>query len=183
MLTPTPRLVFIPPTGWAAVSRSLLLRAKWPQPVRAVTCTGSWHKVTVGIINNAVKSFLPCQLCAERLIVALIGQCMYPGLHCHDPRWYGLTLRFQPLHDGLSSLSAVQGETGSCDRSLAFNISWYLRSSVCYNEVFNTPVSIGSSPRMSGSSLHVLPRLLIFSTFFFLSFSNNKPSEQLPCPP
>ncbi|XP_069016819.1 transmembrane protein 87A-like [Embiotoca jacksoni] len=32
-----------------------------------------------------------------------------------------------------------QGDTGSCDRNLAFNISWYLRSSVCYNEVFNTP--------------------------------------------
>uniref|UniRef100_H3CYV3 Transmembrane protein 87A n=1 Tax=Tetraodon nigroviridis TaxID=99883 RepID=H3CYV3_TETNG len=31
------------------------------------------------------------------------------------------------------------GDKGSCDSSLAFNISWYLRSSVCYNEVFNTP--------------------------------------------
>ncbi|XP_029316276.1 transmembrane protein 87A-like [Cottoperca gobio] len=30
-----------------------------------------------------------------------------------------------------------QGDT--CDKNLAFNISWYLRSSVCYNEVFNTP--------------------------------------------
>ncbi|XP_008312164.1 transmembrane protein 87A isoform X3 [Cynoglossus semilaevis] len=28
---------------------------------------------------------------------------------------------------------------GSCSKNLAFNISWYLRSSVCYNEVFNTP--------------------------------------------
>lgn len=32
-----------------------------------------------------------------------------------------------------------QGDTTSCDKNLAFNISWYLRSSVCYNEVFNTP--------------------------------------------
>ncbi|XP_051802593.1 transmembrane protein 87A [Acanthochromis polyacanthus] len=32
-----------------------------------------------------------------------------------------------------------QGDPASCDRALAFNISWYLRSSVCYNEVFNTP--------------------------------------------
>ncbi|KAM6917344.1 transmembrane protein 87A-like [Lycodopsis pacificus] len=32
-----------------------------------------------------------------------------------------------------------QGDTASCDKNLAFNISWYLRSSVCYNEVFNTP--------------------------------------------
>ncbi|XP_034051228.1 LOW QUALITY PROTEIN: transmembrane protein 87A-like [Thalassophryne amazonica] len=31
------------------------------------------------------------------------------------------------------------GEAASCDRNLAFNISWYLRSSMCYNEVFNTP--------------------------------------------
>ncbi|XP_033844487.1 transmembrane protein 87A-like [Periophthalmus magnuspinnatus] len=32
-----------------------------------------------------------------------------------------------------------RGDTTSCDKNLAFNISWYLRSSVCYNEVFNTP--------------------------------------------
>ncbi|XP_029982928.1 transmembrane protein 87A-like [Sphaeramia orbicularis] len=32
-----------------------------------------------------------------------------------------------------------QADSGPCDRNLAFNISWYLRSSVCYNEVFNTP--------------------------------------------
>ncbi|XP_047467158.1 transmembrane protein 87A-like [Mugil cephalus] len=34
-----------------------------------------------------------------------------------------------------------QGDPGSCDKNLGFNISWYLRSSVCYNEVFNTPDS------------------------------------------
>lgn len=32
-----------------------------------------------------------------------------------------------------------RGDTGSCEKNLAFNITWYLRSSVCYNEVFNTP--------------------------------------------
>uniref|UniRef100_A0A4W5KSD8 TMEM87A/B GOLD domain-containing protein n=1 Tax=Hucho hucho TaxID=62062 RepID=A0A4W5KSD8_9TELE len=32
-----------------------------------------------------------------------------------------------------------QGDLASCDPTLAFNISWYLRSSICYNEVFNTP--------------------------------------------
>lgn len=32
-----------------------------------------------------------------------------------------------------------QGGTTTCDKNLAFNITWYLRSSVCYNEVFNTP--------------------------------------------
>ncbi|KAJ8289129.1 hypothetical protein COCON_G00017880 [Conger conger] len=31
-----------------------------------------------------------------------------------------------------------QGEIEECDKNLAFNVSWYLRSSVCYNEVFNT---------------------------------------------
>ncbi|XP_064169416.1 transmembrane protein 87A-like isoform X2 [Anguilla rostrata] len=31
-----------------------------------------------------------------------------------------------------------QGNTEECDKNLAFNVSWYLRSSVCYNEVFNT---------------------------------------------
>ncbi|CAL8289001.1 unnamed protein product [Gadus morhua 'NCC'] len=30
-------------------------------------------------------------------------------------------------------------ESAPCDANLAFNISWYLRSSICYNEVFNTP--------------------------------------------
>uniref|UniRef100_A0A3B3S416 Transmembrane protein 87A n=1 Tax=Paramormyrops kingsleyae TaxID=1676925 RepID=A0A3B3S416_9TELE len=30
------------------------------------------------------------------------------------------------------------GDKSSCDENTAFNISWYLRSSVCYNEVFNT---------------------------------------------
>ncbi|XP_004082823.2 transmembrane protein 87A [Oryzias latipes] len=32
-----------------------------------------------------------------------------------------------------------RNDSGVCDRRLAFNISWYLRSSACYNEVFNTP--------------------------------------------
>ncbi|KAL4656171.1 transmembrane protein 87A [Arapaima gigas] len=32
-----------------------------------------------------------------------------------------------------------KGDKSSCDDNLVFNVSWYLRSSVCYNEVFNTP--------------------------------------------
>ncbi|XP_072545567.1 transmembrane protein 87A-like [Salminus brasiliensis] len=33
-----------------------------------------------------------------------------------------------------------QGHLAACEeKKLAFNVSWYLRSSVCYNEVFNTP--------------------------------------------
>lgn len=40
VLTLTPHHVFIPPTGWAPVNRSFLLRAEWPQPVRA----GNLHR-------------------------------------------------------------------------------------------------------------------------------------------
>ncbi|XP_042243714.1 transmembrane protein 87A-like isoform X1 [Thunnus maccoyii] len=45
------------------------------------------------------------------------------------------------LYANTTIFMKFQGDTGSCDRNLAFNISWYLRSSVCYNEVFNTPDS------------------------------------------
>ncbi|XP_041122474.1 transmembrane protein 87A-like [Polyodon spathula] len=31
-----------------------------------------------------------------------------------------------------------EGDEGSCDQNTAFNVSWYLRSSTCYNAVFNT---------------------------------------------
>lgn len=107
-----------------------------------------------GVRNNAVKCHF-CR-CGKGETAALTGQPRYPGFRCHDPCWYGFTVTACLL------FSAVQGDTGSCDRSLAFNISWYLRSSVCYNEVFNTPVSICFSVRMSESSLQVLSRLLIF---------------------
>ncbi|KAM6912301.1 transmembrane protein 87A-like [Xenentodon cancila] len=43
------------------------------------------------------------------------------------------------LYANTTIFMSFQNDTGSCDRNLAFNISWYLRSSVCYNEVFNTP--------------------------------------------
>ncbi|XP_053191654.1 transmembrane protein 87A-like [Scomber japonicus] len=43
------------------------------------------------------------------------------------------------LYANTTIFMKFQGDTRSCDRNLAFNISWYLRSSVCYNEVFNTP--------------------------------------------
>ncbi|CAJ1074693.1 transmembrane protein 87A-like isoform X2 [Xyrichtys novacula] len=43
------------------------------------------------------------------------------------------------LYANTTIFMRFQGDTASCDRNLAFNISWYLRSSVCYNEVFNTP--------------------------------------------
>lgn len=40
-------------------------------------------------------------------------------------------------------LYTVQGDLATCDqKKLAFNVTWYLRSSICYNEVFSTPVSI-----------------------------------------
>ncbi|MGH0132319.1 UNVERIFIED_CONTAM: hypothetical protein FKN15_050528 [Acipenser sinensis] len=31
-----------------------------------------------------------------------------------------------------------EGDEGLCDQNTAFNVSWYLRSSICYNAVFNT---------------------------------------------
>ncbi|KAF3700843.1 Transmembrane protein 87A [Channa argus] len=43
------------------------------------------------------------------------------------------------LYANTTIFMKFQGDTASCDRNLAFNIRWYLRSSVCYNEVFNTP--------------------------------------------
>lgn len=43
------------------------------------------------------------------------------------------------LYANTTIFMKFQGDPGSCDRNVAFNISWYLRSSVCYNEVFNTP--------------------------------------------
>ncbi|KAK5857920.1 hypothetical protein PBY51_011129 [Eleginops maclovinus] len=43
------------------------------------------------------------------------------------------------LYANTTIFMKFQGDTASCDKNLAFNISWYLRSSVCYNEVFNTP--------------------------------------------
>ncbi|XP_040917272.1 transmembrane protein 87A-like [Toxotes jaculatrix] len=45
------------------------------------------------------------------------------------------------LYANTTIFMKFQGDTSSCDKNLAFNISWYLRSSVCYNEVFNTPDS------------------------------------------
>ncbi|XP_076002852.1 transmembrane protein 87A-like [Genypterus blacodes] len=43
------------------------------------------------------------------------------------------------LYANTTIFMKFQGDKASCDKNLAFNISWYLRSSVCYNEVFNTP--------------------------------------------
>ncbi|KAG7234577.1 hypothetical protein INR49_002206 [Caranx melampygus] len=45
------------------------------------------------------------------------------------------------LYANTTIFMKFQGDPASCERNLAFNISWYLRSSVCYNEVFNTPDS------------------------------------------
>ncbi|KAM6969204.1 transmembrane protein 87A-like [Tautogolabrus adspersus] len=45
------------------------------------------------------------------------------------------------LYANTTIFMKFQGDTALCDRNLAYNISWYLRSSVCYNEVFNTPDS------------------------------------------
>lgn len=36
----------------------------------------------------------------------------------------------------------VEGEEKSCDPSQRYNVTWYLRYSDCYNEVFNFGVRI-----------------------------------------
>ncbi|KAK6304900.1 hypothetical protein J4Q44_G00254860 [Coregonus suidteri] len=43
------------------------------------------------------------------------------------------------LYANTTIFMRFQGDLALCDPTLAFNISWYLRSSICYNEVFNTP--------------------------------------------
>ncbi|XP_061700496.1 transmembrane protein 87A-like isoform X2 [Syngnathoides biaculeatus] len=43
------------------------------------------------------------------------------------------------LYANTTIFMKFQGAVGACDRNVVFNISWYLRSSVCYNEIFNTP--------------------------------------------
>ncbi|XP_061651824.1 transmembrane protein 87A-like [Phyllopteryx taeniolatus] len=43
------------------------------------------------------------------------------------------------LYANTTVFMKFQGVIGACDQNVAFNISWYLRSSVCYNEIFNTP--------------------------------------------
>ncbi|XP_077416146.1 transmembrane protein 87A-like [Vanacampus margaritifer] len=43
------------------------------------------------------------------------------------------------LYANTTVFMKFQGNASACDRNVAFNISWYLRSSVCYNEIFNTP--------------------------------------------
>ncbi|XP_029900203.1 transmembrane protein 87A-like [Myripristis murdjan] len=43
------------------------------------------------------------------------------------------------LYANTTIFMTFEVDPASCDANVAFNISWYLRSSVCYNEVFNTP--------------------------------------------
>ncbi|XP_060735866.1 transmembrane protein 87A-like isoform X2 [Tachysurus vachellii] len=46
------------------------------------------------------------------------------------------------LYSNTSIFLKFQGEEAACNqKKLAFNVSWYLRSSICYNEVFGTPDS------------------------------------------
>ncbi|XP_056151418.1 transmembrane protein 87A-like [Lampris incognitus] len=43
------------------------------------------------------------------------------------------------LYANTTIFMTFQGDAASCKGNPAFNISWYLRSSICYNEVFKTP--------------------------------------------
>ncbi|GAA6109491.1 transmembrane protein 87A-like isoform X2 [Tachysurus ichikawai] len=58
------------------------------------------------------------------------------------------------LYSNTSIFLKFQGEQAACNQKrLAFNVSWYLRSSICYNEVFSTPDSAAET--MFGSD-HML---------------------------
>ncbi|XP_036449244.1 transmembrane protein 87A-like [Colossoma macropomum] len=46
------------------------------------------------------------------------------------------------LYPNSTIFMEFQGDQAACEEKkhkMAFNVSWYLRSSICYNEVFNTP--------------------------------------------
>ncbi|KAL7873219.1 hypothetical protein AOLI_G00122900 [Acnodon oligacanthus] len=44
------------------------------------------------------------------------------------------------LYPNSTIFMEFQGDLAACEeKKWAFNVSWYLRSSICYNEVFNTP--------------------------------------------
>ncbi|XP_027028652.2 transmembrane protein 87A-like isoform X2 [Tachysurus fulvidraco] len=58
------------------------------------------------------------------------------------------------LYSNTSIFLKFQGDEAACNqKKLAFNVSWYLRSSICYNEVFGTPDSAAET--MFGSD-HML---------------------------
>ncbi|XP_017331935.1 transmembrane protein 87A [Ictalurus punctatus] len=44
------------------------------------------------------------------------------------------------LYSNSTIFMKFQGDLAACEqKKMAFNVSWYLRSSICYNEVFSTP--------------------------------------------
>ncbi|KAI5616687.1 transmembrane protein 87A precursor [Silurus asotus] len=44
------------------------------------------------------------------------------------------------LYSNTTIYMKFQGDLAACDhKNVSFNVSWYLRSSICYNEVFSTP--------------------------------------------
>uniref|UniRef100_H3AGY4 Transmembrane protein 87A n=1 Tax=Latimeria chalumnae TaxID=7897 RepID=H3AGY4_LATCH len=70
----------------------------------------------------------------------------------------------------------IEGDEKSCDPSLSFNVTWYLRYSRCYNEVFNTgvrgkEVSVYNLRNKGSSSQRYskLPFLLESCVFVFLN--------------
>ncbi|KAG7254298.1 hypothetical protein CRUP_029388 [Coryphaenoides rupestris] len=83
-----------------------------------------------------------CCCCRFILYVAFL---VSPGLTAELSLWNVPfnSSRYQVFRKTLYANTTIYmnfyGDHTTCDANLAFNISWYLRSSVCYNEVFNTP--------------------------------------------
>ncbi|XP_018583335.1 transmembrane protein 87A-like [Scleropages formosus] len=81
---------------------------------------------------------------AHLLICLLLGSVVRRGGGAEVSLWnidissdYEAVFR-KTLFSNTTIYLNFKGDKSSCDDSLAFNVSWYLRSSVCYNEVFNT---------------------------------------------
>lgn len=75
----------------------------------------------------------PCAAAEVSVWTVDINSSVFPVFQTQDAVFR------KTLYANTTIFMRFQGDTASCDRNLAFNISWYLRSSVCYNEVFNTP--------------------------------------------
>ncbi|XP_023252155.1 transmembrane protein 87A [Seriola lalandi dorsalis] len=83
---------------------------------------------------------------ARPLCLLLFASVLRPGTAAEVSVWNVINstqdaVFRKTLYANTTIFMKFQGDPASCERNLAFNISWYLRSSVCYNEVFNTPDS------------------------------------------
>ncbi|KAM9355749.1 LOW QUALITY PROTEIN: transmembrane protein 87A-like [Pholidichthys leucotaenia] len=80
----------------------------------------------------------------HRLCLLLSALAFRPGLTAEVSVWsVGINstqdaVFRRTLYANTTIYMKFQRDKRPCNKNLSFNISWYLRSSVCYNEVFNT---------------------------------------------